>query len=105
MDSNSGKTMILPPSPASEEHKWNPDLDTSEQKVIRSLAEPETPPVSGDFANIYLRELKCRNIFLRQQITDLHGQLKKLVDLHAKGNKAIQFYEKVFAYEKASHQH
>ena len=100
MESNSVTTMILQPSPASEEHKWNPDLDTNEQKVIRSLAEPETPPVSGDSNDISMRELKLKNIALRQQITELQSQLKKLDDLHAKKNKAIQFYEKVFAYKE-----
>ena len=102
MEPNSGTTMILSSSPASEEHKWNPDLDTNEQKVIRSSAKQETPSVSGDFDDISMRELRLKNIELRQQITELQSQLKKMDDLHAKRNKAIQFYKKVFAYKKES---
>ena len=100
MDSNSVTTMILQPSPASEEHKWNPDLDTNVQKVIRPSAKQETPPVSDDFDDISMRELKLKNIELRQQITELQSELKIMDDLHAKRNKAIQFFKKVFAYKK-----
>ena len=81
-------------------HSSNPDLDTNEQKVIGSSTEPETPPASGDFDDVSVRELKLKNISLRQQITELQGQLKNLDDLHVKRNNAIQFYEKVFAYKK-----
>ena len=99
-EANPKTTMIPPSSPAPEKHSSNPDLDTNKQKVIRSLAEPETPPASGDFDDISMREVELKNISLRQQITELQGQLKKMDDLHVKRNETIQFYKKVFAYKK-----
>ena len=97
LELNLETTMILPPSTAPEEHRSNLALGTNNSLP---LAEPETPSVSGDFDDISVRELKLKNISLRQQIIDLQGQLKKLDDLHVKSNKTIQFYKKVFAYKK-----
>ena len=98
LELNPETTMILPSSTAPEEHRSNLALETNNS--VMPSAEPETPSVSGDFDDISVRELKLKNISLRQQIIDLQGQLKKLDDLHAKRNETIQFFKKVFAYKK-----